>query len=84
MTPGHVLVGVDGSDHAHRALELGRLLARALGDELVVVHAVGLLDRPGPTPVAAASHRDEIARAFQQGLVRAARRQRPAVPAAPP
>jgi nucleotide-binding universal stress UspA family protein len=66
MTAQRILVGVDGSDHAHRALALGQTLARALGDELVVVHAVGLLDRPGATPVAAASHRDEIARAFQQ------------------
>jgi len=66
VTPRHVLVGVDGSGHAHRALELGQMLARALGDELVVVHAVGLLDRPGHTPVAAASHRDEIAKAFEQ------------------
>lgn len=66
MTVRPVLVGVDGSEHAHRALELARTLAGALGGELVVVHAVGLLDRPGPTPVAAASHRDEITRAFEQ------------------
>jgi nucleotide-binding universal stress UspA family protein len=66
MTAPRIVVGLDGSDHAHRALEVAQTLARALGDELVVVHAVGLLDRPGSTPVAAASHRDEIARAFEQ------------------
>jgi nucleotide-binding universal stress UspA family protein len=66
MTARRILVGIDGSDHARRALEQAHTLARALGDELVVVHAVGLLDRPGPTPVAAASHHDEIARAFEQ------------------
>jgi nucleotide-binding universal stress UspA family protein len=39
---GPVVVGVDGSDNAHIALECAAGLAKALGAELLVVHAVGL------------------------------------------
>ena len=40
---GTILLAVDGSDHAHKAVELARELAVAGGDEVVVTHVTELL-----------------------------------------
>lgn len=57
-----ILVGVDGSPHASRALDWAMLLARNSGAEVVAVHAVGLLVHPteGGAPVAGHAHLDEL------------------------
>jgi nucleotide-binding universal stress UspA family protein len=57
-----VLVGVDGSAHARRALDWAIVLADASGAEVVAVHAVGLLVHPkdGGAPVAGHSHLDQL------------------------
>ena len=39
---GPVVVGVDGSDNAVVALDCAAMLAKAIGAELLVLHAVGL------------------------------------------
>ena len=48
-----IVVGVDGSDNARKALEWAAGLARALAAEVVAVHSVGLLER-----FAAGQHHD--------------------------
>ena len=47
-----IVVGVDGSDNAGRALECAIDVARAVDAEVVAVHSVGLLERlaSGQTP----------------------------------
>jgi nucleotide-binding universal stress UspA family protein len=40
---GTIVLAVDGSDHAHKAVELARELALAGGDEVVVTHVTELL-----------------------------------------
>jgi nucleotide-binding universal stress UspA family protein len=52
MAGSPLVVGVDMSDEAQRALTAGLQLARRLGCGVVVVHAVGLLEEGGyrPTP----------------------------------
>lgn len=60
------MVGVDGSPDAHRALEWAVELARAVGAEVVAVHAVGLLEHlGGADPVPARPHRDEVRARFE-------------------
>ena len=44
MTVTTIAVGVDGSDCARRAFDWASDLARTLDAELVVVHAIGLLE----------------------------------------
>jgi nucleotide-binding universal stress UspA family protein len=44
MTVRTIAVGVDGSAEAHRAFDWAAALARPLDADLVVVHAVGLLE----------------------------------------
>jgi nucleotide-binding universal stress UspA family protein len=66
MTVRHIVAGVDGSENSRRALAWAAELARALRAELVVVHALGLLDRLADgEPVPTAAHRDAIVEAFE-------------------
>jgi len=56
-----IVVGTDGSENAHRALEWTAALAAPTGAEVVAVHCLGLLFRPNATAVQPAQpHRDEI------------------------
>jgi len=52
MTVDLVVVGDDGSDGARHALEWAAQSALALGAELRIVHAVGLLEHAGLGPAA--------------------------------
>ncbi len=62
MEIGRIIVGVDGSEHARRATAWTADLARAVGAEVVVVHALGLLHRTASGALVASDlHRDEIA-----------------------
>jgi nucleotide-binding universal stress UspA family protein len=68
MTPAitRMVVGVDGSDNAQRALGWAVLLARQFDAEVVAVHAVGLLAHLGDgPPVPSHSHLEELRRAFE-------------------
>ena len=62
----HIVVGVDGSDNARRALEWATGMARRLGSEVIAVHALGLLSRvdDGP-PVPSYAHREQIRERFE-------------------
>ena len=61
-----ILVGVDGSDNAHRALAWAMLLAQEFAAEVVAVHAVGLLAHLGEgAPVPSHSHLAELREAFE-------------------
>ena len=64
MSSGPVLVGIDGSADAGRAMSLAGELARALGRELVIVHAVGLTEVVDGRRVVAEGHDAEIAEQF--------------------
>lgn len=59
-----VVVGVDGSADARRAMLLAGGLAKDRGAELVIVHAVGLTDVVDGEHVIAERHSDEIAEQF--------------------
>ena len=66
MTIERMIVGVDGSENARRALLWALELGEPLGSEIVAVHALGLLTRRAegsPAPVEA--HREEIGRSFE-------------------
>lgn len=68
MTSGveRIVVGIDGSESARRALEWAITLAQRFSAEVVAVHAVGLLTRFGDgTPVPSQSHLAELRRAFE-------------------
>ena len=61
-----VLVGVDGSSNARRALEWAIFIGQRFSAELVVVHAVGLLSHLGDgVSVPSQSHLDELRHAFE-------------------
>jgi nucleotide-binding universal stress UspA family protein len=62
-----ILVGVDGSQDAHHALEWSMFLAEHLDAQIVAVHAVGLLTHldEGP-PIPSQSHLVELQRAFEE------------------
>lgn len=57
---GPILVGVDGSENAARAVEAARVLAVALDRELVVLHAVGLMSVIDGEHVPSEGRRDAI------------------------
>lgn len=61
---GPVVVGIDGSADARRAMCLAGEYALALGNELVIVHAVGLTEVVGGQRVIAEGHDAEIAEQF--------------------
>jgi nucleotide-binding universal stress UspA family protein len=66
MTVQRIVVGVDGSANARRALAWSMDLAAALGAEIVAVHSVGLLAHPHPgETVPAASVHGEIEHLFE-------------------
>lgn len=46
--PSTIVVGHDGSDHAHRALREALTLARDLGTKLRVVRAFSIMSAPSP------------------------------------
>jgi nucleotide-binding universal stress UspA family protein len=61
------VVGVDGAAASGRAAAWAATLAAALGGEVVVVHALGLLHRrPSGETVASDTHRDEILEDLEQ------------------
>ena len=61
MNGARIVVGVDGSEASGRAVGWAARLAGALGGEVVVVHALGLVHRrPSGETVASDTHRDEI------------------------
>ena len=70
--PRPVLVGVDGSSDARRALLFAGDLARERGAELVIVHAVGLTDVIDGEHVISERHPTEISEHFD-GWCRAVR-----------
>lgn len=62
-----IVVGVDASENAKRALEWAAGMAALVGAEVVAVHALGLLDRIGTgAPVPSQTHRDEITALFER------------------
>jgi len=68
---GPVLVGVDGSAGATRAVGVAAELARALQAELAVVHAVGMTAHVDGELVPAEGHLDEIERELRSEWCRA-------------
>jgi nucleotide-binding universal stress UspA family protein len=69
MTEPHrqpVVVGIDGSDDARRALCLAGELAQERGAELVIVHAIGLTDVVDGHHVVAEGHAAEIRAEFAE------------------
>jgi nucleotide-binding universal stress UspA family protein len=59
-TSGPIVVGVDGSTNAHRALMVAARLAVALDVPVIAVHALGMMTSIDGRRVPAAEHRDEI------------------------
>ncbi len=59
---GPVVVGIDGSANARRALVIAGRHARSLGAHLVVVHAVGLTEIIDGEHVPSHDHHDDIER----------------------
>lgn len=59
---GPVVVGVDGSTNAQRALTVAADLARRLDADLVVLHALGLMTVIEGHHVPSEGHRDDIER----------------------
>jgi nucleotide-binding universal stress UspA family protein len=61
-----IVVGIDGSDSARRALEWAITFAGQFAAEVIAVHAVGLLTRLGDgTSVPSQAHLAELRRAFE-------------------
>lgn len=73
---GPVVVGVDGSVDSRNALEWAAELAAATGASVVAVHAVGLLERMGPSGhrQPAAGHLEEIERMLREDWCEVLRR----------
>jgi nucleotide-binding universal stress UspA family protein len=84
MTPGNepgrwdsarpIAVGVDGSPHAYRAVVFAADVAGRTGDEVVVVHALGLLAHRGqevevPAPGYRGEVEERLAHEWSQPLV---------------
>jgi nucleotide-binding universal stress UspA family protein len=59
---GPVVVGVDGSANAQRALEIAASLARSVDADLAVFHALGLMTVIDGEHVPSEGHRDDIER----------------------
>lgn len=59
---GPVVVGVDGSSNAQRALALAAALARSFDVDLVVLHALGLMTVIEGRHVPSEGHRDDLER----------------------
>lgn len=57
---GPIVVGVDGSSNARRALAVAARLAHATGAEVLAVHALGLLVTIDGERVPASDHRSEV------------------------
>ena len=70
MTAGMVVVGYDGSEDAEHAVEWAARTAGALGAELCIVHAVGLLEHAGLAGAAAVDGAPALTRATEAGLDR--------------
>lgn len=65
--PRCILVGVDGSPYARRALDWALALAAGVDAEVIAVHALGLLaDLGGETPVPSQTHRREVQRMLDE------------------
>jgi nucleotide-binding universal stress UspA family protein len=64
--PSCIVVGVDASDCARRALAWAVDLARVTGAEVVAVHALGLLAHLDDTPDPAQARRPAVARALEE------------------
>lgn len=64
---GNIVIGIDESDHAKRAMATVTLLAKATGDHVIVVHVqrVGSYGRGGPI----ADEREEDAKSFVAAVV---------------
>lgn len=61
-----VVVGIDGSGNARKALEWAILIARAFSAEIVATHAVGLLTSlEGGPPLPSHSHLPELRHLFE-------------------
>lgn len=61
-----LVVGIDGSDNARRALDWAIVLARRFDAEIVAAHAVGLLTSlHGGPPVPSHSHLEELRTQFE-------------------
>ena len=65
-----VVVGYDGSEDAQHAVEWAARTAGALGAELCIVHAVGLLEHAGLAGAAAVDDEPALTRASAAGLDR--------------
>ncbi len=63
---GPVVVGVDGSRDARRALAIATHLARSTGTQLLAVHALGLLAVIDGEHVPSFEHRDEVDRLLRE------------------
>jgi nucleotide-binding universal stress UspA family protein len=60
LTSGPIVVGVDGSPNAHRALDVARSLADATGVDVLAVHALGLMSELDGAHVPSSEHRGDI------------------------
>jgi nucleotide-binding universal stress UspA family protein len=68
---GPVVVGVDGSPNAQRALALAAHLARSVDVDLVVLHALGLMTVIEGRHVPSEGHRDDLERLLRTEWCRA-------------
>ena len=64
--PRCIVVGMDGSDCARRALRWALDLAAAVDAEVVAVHALGLLSHLAAATVPSEPQRQAVARVFEQ------------------
>lgn len=58
---GPIIAALDGSANARHALDVAAAMAKALGTELVVVHALGMLTEIDGEHVPLAGHESEVA-----------------------
>ncbi len=62
VSSGPVIVGVDGSSNAQRALALGAEIARRFDLDLAVFHAIGMMTLIDGRHVPSEGHRDDLER----------------------